>query len=47
MVALATSDEEAQVSQVGLAKVAEPDVDAFLTCADIVSVMLIKGTVLN
>ena len=48
VVALATSDSEAQI---GLAKVAEPDVDAFLTYAAIVPEyyrlegMLIKGIV--
>ena len=48
VVALATSDAEAQI---GLAKVAEPDVDAFLTYAAIVPEyyrlegMLIKGIV--
>jgi xylulokinase len=48
VVALATSDTEAQI---GLAKVAEPDVDAFLTYAAIVPEyyrlegMLIKGIV--
>ena len=48
VIALATSDSEAQI---GLAKVAEPDVDAFLTYAAIVPEyyrlegMLIKGIV--
>ena len=44
VVALATSDAG---TQVGLGKVTQPDVDAFLTCVGIVPVMfkLIKGIV--